>query len=74
MRCPERLSWGDKGVDELFNLKEDPFEKKDLSKSHPEKLQTIMTAMIKDLEAKKALYPQKDNKDLRPEMPALVSK
>ena len=59
---------------ELFNLKEDPFEKKDLSKSHPEKLQTIMTAMIKDLEAKKALYPQKDNKELRPEMPALVSK
>ena len=59
---------------ELFNLKEDPFEKKDLSKSHPEQLQTIMTAMIKDLEAKKALYPQKDNKELRPEMPALVSK
>ncbi len=58
---------------ELFNLKQDPYEKKDLSKSHPEKLQTIMTAMIKDLEAKKALYPQKDNKDLRPEMPALVS-
>ena len=27
-----------------------------------------MTAMIKDLETKKALYPQKDNKDLRPEM------
>jgi len=55
-------------------LKQDPYEKKDLSKSHPEKLQTIMTAMIKDLEAKKALYPQKDNKELRPEMPALVSK
>ena len=58
---------------ELFNLKVDPFEKKDLSTSHPEKLQTIMTAMIKDLEAKKALYPQKDNKELRPEMPASVS-
>ena len=58
---------------ELFNLKEDPFEKKDLSKSHPEQLQTIMTAMIKDLEAKKALYPQKDNKELRPEMPASAS-
>ena len=55
---------------ELFNLKEDPFEKKDLSKSHPEQLQTIMTAMIKDLEAKKALYPQKGDKELRPQMPA----
>ena len=58
---------------ELFSLKEDPFEKNDLAKSHPEQLQTIMTAMIKDLEAKKALYPQKGDKELRPEMPASAS-
>lgn len=53
---------------ELFNLKEDPFEKKDLAKSHPEKLRTMMTALIEDLEAKNALYPQMDNKELRPEI------
>jgi hypothetical protein len=50
-------------------LKADPFEKKDLAKSNPEKLKEIMTAMIEDLEAKKALYPQKGDKDLRPEIP-----
>ena len=57
---------------ELFNLKADPFEKKDLAKSNPGKLKEIMTAMIEDLEAKKALYPQKGDKDLRPEIPEVA--
>ena len=57
---------------ELFNLKADPFEKKDLAKSNPGKLKEIMTALIEDLEAKKALYPQKGDKELRPEIPEVA--
>ena len=57
---------------ELFNLKADPFEKKDLAKSNPGKLKEIMTALIEDLEAKKALYPQKGDKELRPELPPVA--
>jgi arylsulfatase A-like enzyme len=58
---------------ELFNLKEDPFEKKDLSTSHREKLQMIMAALMQDLEDKNALYPEAGNEKLRPQIPASAS-
>ena len=52
---------------ELYNLKDDPYEKSNLAESHPDELKLMMTALIKDLEAKKALYPQVGEKLLRPE-------
>ena len=58
---------------ELFNLKEDPFEKTDLANSHPERLEMMTTALVKDLEAKNALYPEMGGKELRPEIPGTVS-
>ena len=54
---------------ELYNLKDDPFESTDLANSYPERLQTIMGALIKDLEAKNALYPEVGKKQLRPVTP-----
>jgi arylsulfatase A-like enzyme len=53
---------------ELFNLQRDPFEQEDMAASHPEKLQMMMTALIKDLEAKNALYPELGKKVLRPRL------
>lgn len=51
---------------ELFNLKDDPFEKNDLADSHPEKVQTMLTALRKDLAAKNALYPAMGTQELLP--------
>lgn len=58
---------------ELYNLKDDPFEKKNLAESHPGKLKSMMAELIKDLEEKNALYPQVGGKKLRPEIPGKLS-
>jgi len=51
---------------ELFNLAEDPFENNDLSAANPEVLQTMRSAMLRELTEAKALYPveKKTNKEL----------
>jgi arylsulfatase A-like enzyme len=54
---------------ELFNLKDDPFEKTNLADSHPEELKSMVGALIKDLEAKNALYPEVGDKALLPQLP-----
>jgi arylsulfatase A-like enzyme len=42
---------------ELFNLKDDFAESKNLAHSNPEKLNAMMRAMVAQLEAEEALYP-----------------
>ena len=54
---------------ELYNLKDDPFEKTNLADSHPEELKAMMGALIEDLEAKNALYPEVDKEVLVPQLP-----
>lgn len=54
---------------ELYNLKNDPFEKNNLANSNPEKLQAMMSAMVKDLKDKKALMPQDEGWVYQPRLP-----
>ncbi|MGC1632400.1 MAG: sulfatase, partial [Gelidibacter sp.] len=54
---------------ELFNLKEDPFETKNLSDSNPEQLKIMMTALADEMTNKKALYPEKEAHALKLVMP-----
>jgi arylsulfatase A-like enzyme len=42
---------------ELYNLKTDPFENENLATQHPEKMDQMVAAMAKQLEAEGALYP-----------------
>jgi len=55
---------------ELFDLKNDPFENDDQSKSNPERLTTMMKSMVAQLEKESALYPvDKDENELKPLVP-----
>lgn len=54
---------------ELFNLKQDPFERNNVADKNPERLRTMAAEMLKDMEAKGALYPVKDGKEMKPIMP-----
>lgn len=55
---------------ELFNLKDDPFEKSNLADIEQDKLKRLMNAMIKQLEEEGALYPvDQQGKEMRPMMP-----
>jgi arylsulfatase A-like enzyme len=54
---------------ELFNLKEDLSESKDLSAAYPEKLSALVKKMNAELAADHALYPVKDGKPLKPVIP-----
>lgn len=49
---------------ELFHLKTDPFESHNLANENPKQLKKMLKAMIKSLESKGALYPEKNNKPL----------
>ena len=42
---------------QLFNLVEDPFEQKNLAKSHPAELRRLMEGLIAGLERQEAVYP-----------------
>jgi arylsulfatase A-like enzyme len=42
---------------QLFNLKDDPFEQKDLAKSEPDELKRMMRSLVASLESHDALYP-----------------
>lgn len=55
---------------ELFNLKDDPFEKTNLEEKEPNKVMRLVNAMIKQLDEEGALYPvDKDGNELKPIMP-----
>jgi arylsulfatase A-like enzyme len=54
---------------ELYNLKDDPFEKTNLADSHPEELKSMVAALTEDLKDKDALYPEVSDKVLLPQLP-----
>jgi arylsulfatase A-like enzyme len=56
---------------QLFNLKDDPFEQKNLAGTNPAELKRLMQGLIAGLEAQKAVYPvAKDGSaPLKPELP-----
>jgi len=54
---------------ELFHLKNDPFEKENLADLNPEKLRKMMETLAKELNAKKASYPEVDGQQLELVMP-----
>jgi arylsulfatase A-like enzyme len=52
---------------ELFNLEADPFENENLATQHPEKLEKMIAAMSRQLEAEGALYPvDAGGREIRP--------
>ena len=61
---PEDEPWYD-----LFNLKNDPFESKNLADSHVEQLRRMMSLLKKEIKNKNALYPEKNHQPLKLEMP-----
>ncbi|MFK7790324.1 MAG: sulfatase [Phycisphaeraceae bacterium] len=55
---------------ELFNLKDDPFEKNNLADKEPTKVKRLINAMVKQLDEEGALYPvDKQGNELRPSAP-----
>jgi len=54
---------------ELFNLKEDPFETNNVAVENPEQLKIMMKTLADELNNKKALYPEKEGKQLDLIMP-----
>ena len=55
---------------QLFNLKTDPFEQKNLATTEPAELKRMMQGLAAGLEKQAAVYPMdKDGKALHPEIP-----
>ncbi|MES2594850.1 MAG: sulfatase [Verrucomicrobiota bacterium] len=56
---------------QLFNLKDDPFEQKDLAATNATELKRLMQALIAGLEAQKAVYPidQATKAPVKPQLP-----
>jgi arylsulfatase A-like enzyme len=55
---------------ELFNLKDDPYEKTNLAKQKPNKLKTMVKQMMDQLETENAIYAIDSNKgELKPFLP-----
>lgn len=56
---------------QLFNLKNDPFEQKDLAATEPAQLKRLMQAMVAALERHHAVYPvEKDGQTrVKPRVP-----
>ncbi len=59
----------DQPLYELFNLKEDPFETKNVADKNPEQLNTMMKDLFYEMKSKKALYPEKEKRPLELIMP-----
>jgi len=51
---------------ELYNLKSDPYENKNLANTNPEQVKVLMVAMKKQLSAEDAQYPVKNGKAVLP--------
>ena len=60
------------GQYELYDLKNDPAESRNLARSNPEKLKTMFDAMVKKLESKGAQYPERQGQALKPVIPQKV--
>ena len=57
---------------ELFNLKEDPFESKNLASTRPGELKRMLSEMIQQLEAHEAVYPTDESGNaLQPKLPSV---
>jgi len=57
---------------ELFNLRDDPFEKQNRAEAEPAVLRRMMAAMVAELEARSALYPvDRDGNERRPVVPSM---
>ena len=54
---------------ELFNLKDDPFETTNLASENPKQLKKMMEVLVKEMDEKGALYPEKDGKILKLVLP-----
>ncbi len=55
---------------QLFDLKADPFEQKNLARTNPDDLRRMMRGLITALEEHHALYPvDKDRQPLKPKLP-----
>ena len=51
---------------ELYNLKLDPYEKKNLAQSKPKQLKLLMDVMKKQLIEENAQYPEKNGQPVLP--------
>lgn len=56
-------------VNQLFNLKDDPFEQNDLAEKNPAELRRMLTGLAAELERLGAQYPEKDGVKLKPVIP-----
>ena len=54
---------------ELYDLENDPTESENLAASKPEKLKSMLEAMVAELDSMGALYPVVDGKVMKPVMP-----
>lgn len=54
---------------ELYDLKNDPSESKNLAARRPQKLKSMLQSMVRELEAMDALYPVVDGKTIKPVIP-----
>ena len=54
---------------ELYDLSEDPFEKRNVAEDEPKKLNEMTKAMIARLEKEDALYPVEGERELKPQLP-----
>jgi arylsulfatase A-like enzyme len=60
---------GEKNRYELYDLENDPFESNNLAVSKPQKLKSMLEAMVKGLESNGALYPVELGKTIKPVIP-----
>ena len=61
---PEGAPWY-----ELFNLKEDPFERTNLAESNSGQLNKMTSLLIQEMKNKNALYPEKEHHPLKIQIP-----
>ncbi len=55
---------------DLYNLKKDPFETKNVADENPEQLKIMMEILSEELKSKKANYPEKEKRPLEIIIPA----
>jgi arylsulfatase A-like enzyme len=53
----------------LYNLKDDISESSNLTKSHQDKLKSMMQEMVNELNSMNAIYPNKDGLELKVQIP-----
>ena len=73
LKTPKYADWYvSKVTYELYNLKKDPYETKNLADTHStNNLKTMLLALQKEMNEKGALYPEKQGKSLQITMPKI---